>query len=143
MVIHKQLNCRVPRARMARLVKIVSRGERKQLVGVQVIFTSNTHIQKLNRQFRRKDKPTDVLSFPLQERRGIVEGEIYISVTIARAQASTYNGTFATEVCRLFLHALLHLYGFDHMVPVDARQMRSREKKYWRAAFGVRMVFPE
>jgi probable rRNA maturation factor len=143
MVIHKQMDCRVPRARMAQLLRAVTRSERKRLLGVEVIFTSNAQIQKLNRQFRRKDKPTDVLSFPLQEERGIVEGEIYISVPIARQQARAYAGSFATEVCRLFLHALLHLYGFDHMVPSDARQMRAREKRYWRAAFGVRSVFPE
>ncbi len=143
MIIHKQMDCRVPRARMAQLLKVVTRGERKRLVQAQVIFTNNAQIQKLNRQFRRKDKPTDVLSFPLQEERGIVDGEIYISVPIARQQASAYDGSFATEVCRLFLHALLHLYGFDHMVPVDARQMRAREKRYWRAAFGIRTVFPE
>lgn len=142
-MVHKQLDCRVPHARLAKLLKVVTRREQARLMGVQLIFTSNAEIQKLNRQFRKKDKPTDVLSFPLQDEKGLVEGEIYISVPVARQQASEYDGTLATEVCRLFLHALLHLYGYDHMVPVDARQMRSREKKYWRAAFGVRSRFPE
>ncbi len=75
--------------------------------------------QELNKQYRQKDKPTDVLSFPLEERSletyGILPlGDIFICLDVARSQAQEFNITLKEELARLTVHGFLHLMGHDH-----------------------------
>lgn len=90
-------------------------------VHVAIIITDDSEIQKINSEFRGKDKPTDVISFayrdepfPLNE--GIAEelGDLYISIDTALKQAEEYGVTPADELKRLTIHGLLHLLGYDH-----------------------------
>jgi probable rRNA maturation factor len=74
----------------------------------------------LNRRFRRKDKPTDVLSFP-----GITGGDIAICAEIARQNAKRLGHTAADEIKVLLLHGMLHLAGYDH--ETDAGEMETAE----------------
>lgn len=134
----------VPRQRLAALLAAVQRGERRRVAALSLVFVGAAQIRKLNHQFRGKSNATDVLSFPLgDERDRLVTGEIYICVPVANTQARAYQAPLGVELARLFLHALLHLYGYDHMVPADARRMRSRERRYWQTAFGDTPPFPE
>lgn len=80
-------------------------------------------MQDLNRRYRHKNKPTDVLSFPS----GVpgVAGDIAISLEIADANAAEIGHSLATEVKVLILHGLLHLAGYDH--ETDTGEMLARE----------------
>jgi probable rRNA maturation factor len=98
---------------------------------VSVLLTTDRRIRQLNRQFRGKDKATDVLSFPAareSERRGPenLAGDLAISVATARKQARACGHSLATEIKVLMLHGLLHLAGYDH--ETDAGEMASRER---------------
>jgi probable rRNA maturation factor len=84
---------------------------------VSVLLTNNRELRALNRQFRGKDKPTDVLSFPTEvlgasARRFV--GDVAISVEIAAQNAKRLGHSTAAEVRTLILHGLLHLAGYDH-----------------------------
>ena len=81
---------------------------------LSILITDNRHIQKLNRRFRKKNKATDVLSFPRQDGAGRPGGDIAISVEIAVKSASRYDHTLAEELKVLILHGMLHLAGHDH-----------------------------
>lgn len=92
---------------------------------VSVSFVDNAAIHELNREFRGKDKPTDVLSFPMWEEDGIggdtdpvlgavMLGDIVISTERSWEQAEEYGHSFAREVCFLAVHSTLHLIGYDH-----------------------------
>lgn len=98
---------------------------------VNLIFTDDRLIRKLNRVHRKKDKATDVLSFsvdpPVSPQ--AVYGEIYISCTTAKRQAKELGVNLADEYVRLFCHGLLHLLGYDHMKSRDARVMRRTEDR--------------
>ena len=76
---------------------------------VDVLISSNQRLQALNRRFRRKNKPTDVLSFPRS-----TGGDIAISAPIARQNAARYGHGIAEELKILVLHGMLHLAGYDH-----------------------------
>lgn len=94
---------------------------------VSVLLTTDRAIRKLNRQFRGKDKPTDVLSFPAaQILAGEVAGDLAISVPTALRQAKEQGHSLAIEVRVLMLHGLLHLAGYDH--EADHGQMARRER---------------
>ncbi len=98
---------------------------------VTVLLTTDAAIRKLNRQFRGKDKATDVLSFPAAEMMaGEVAGDLAIAVAIARAQAQEHGHAVATEIKVLMLHGLLHLRGYDH--EIDDGQMARRERSLRR-----------
>jgi probable rRNA maturation factor len=113
--------------------------ERVGLAGeVTVLVTTDERMQELNRTFRRKNKPTDVLSFPAgpaafagQEVSG---GDLAISVDTARRQAESLGHALLVEVEILVLHGLLHLAGMDH--EQDTGQMGRREAKL-RREFGL------
>jgi probable rRNA maturation factor len=102
---------------------------------VTVLLTTDAAIRKLNRQFRGKNKATDVLSFPAA---GLgaegMAGDLAISVTTAMGQAAEQGHSLGVEIKVLVLHGLLHLAGFDH--EVDDGRMARREKAL-RAKLGL------
>lgn len=94
---------------------------------VTVLLTTDAAIRKLNRRFRGKDKPTDVLSFPTAGPvADKVAGDLAISIPTARRQADEHGHSLATEIKVLVLHGLLHLAGFDH--ETDKGLMARRER---------------
>ncbi len=106
---------------------------------ISVYFITNEKIKELNKEFRGKNKVTDVLSFPLGENGEFDEnpetgalllGDIVISLEKAFAQAKEYGHSFEREVAYLATHSMLHLLGYDH---VNGGQeeliMRSKEEK--------------
>ena len=95
---------------------------------VNVLLTSSAEMKSLNRRFRGKDKPTDVLSFPAEpDAQKKVAGEIAISAEIASQNARALGHSPAEEVKILVLHGVLHLRGYDH--ECDNGQMARREKQ--------------
>jgi probable rRNA maturation factor len=94
---------------------------------VSVLLTTDKAIRALNREFRRKNTATDVLSFPASEvSRGEVAGDLAVSIDTARRQARDQGHTLATEIKVLILHGLLHLAGYDH--EKDSGEMARRER---------------
>ena len=92
---------------------------------VSVTFCDNEYIKKLNKEYRNKDKATDVLSFPLYDfneedesvfemEESIALGDIVISLERAREQAAEIGNSFIKEVAFLTIHSMLHLLGYDH-----------------------------
>ena len=85
---------------------------------VSVLITDNEEIHGLNLEYRGKDAPTDVLSFPLFDEEGNLDeeelGDIVISLERAVAQAEEYNHSLKREVAFLTAHSMLHLLGYDH-----------------------------
>ncbi|MBZ5615547.1 MAG: rRNA maturation RNase YbeY [Acidobacteriia bacterium] len=95
---------------------------------VDVLLTSSAEMKSLNRRFRGKDKPTDVLAFPAEPAaQEQFAGEIAISVEIAAQNAWALGHSPAEEVKILVLHGILHLRGYDH--ECDNGQMAKREKR--------------
>jgi probable rRNA maturation factor len=106
---------------------------------VSITFVSNERIQEINKEYRGKDQPTDVISFAMEE---LGEGElaitgidmprflgdIIISVSKAHEQAEDYGHPFSRELGFLAVHGFLHLLGFDHMTKEDEEEMFGIQK---------------
>jgi probable rRNA maturation factor len=97
------------------------------------LITGDLEMQRLNRDFRKQDHATDVLSFPSRQTLGFL-GDIAISFEHAQRQAAEYGHAVGQEIEILMLHGVLHLLGMDH--ENDGGRMARAEKK-WRAAFGL------
>lgn len=95
---------------------------------VDILLAGDATLRRLNRDFRGKDQPTDVLSFPApQELAAIHGGDLAISLATARRQAKEHGHELADELRILILHGMLHLAGMDH--ETDRGQMAARESE--------------
>lgn len=95
---------------------------------LSLVVTTDAAIRDLNRDWRGKDKPTDVLSFPQEPSLGLL-GDVVISLDTARRQAAERSAALSDELARLLAHGLLHLLGHDHENDADARRMAQAEVK--------------
>ena len=113
---------------------------------VGVFYVSADEIHKINKEYRGKDKPTDVITFRLLDNpqnvdftkenfpydfdealEGIYLGEIFICIDVAATQASEYNHSTTREVAELFVHGMLHILGHDHENEEERNKMKSYE----------------
>lgn len=116
---------------------------------VNVLFTDNAGIQSMNKEFRNIDAPTDVLSFPMvdYEKPGdfsvaeasvddyfnpetgeLMLGDIVLSVDKIKSQAQAYGHSELREMAFLTAHSMLHLFGYDHMEPQEAKDMEAKQE---------------
>lgn len=115
--------------------------EMNDLYELSITFMDDDAIQAVNAEFRGKDKPTDVISFALEELSEgevaivheqdmpVVLGDIIISIETAQRQAEEYNHTFERELGFLALHGFLHLLGYDHLNEEEEREMFGRQNE--------------
>lgn len=107
---------------------------------VSVTFVTNERIHEINREYREKDAPTDVISFAMEELgEGEIQligvesprvlGDIIISIPKAKEQAEEYGHSFIRELGFLAVHGFLHLLGYDHMEKEEEEKMFSRQKE--------------
>lgn len=115
---------------------------------VSVTFVTNDAIQEINRTYRDKDVPTDVISFAMEEMgEGEIEiknadiptllGDIIISVERASEQAASYGHTFERELCFLAVHGFLHILGYDHGTREEEQEMFGLQETILQA-FGLK-----
>ncbi len=85
---------------------------------LSILVTGDEDIRELNRKYRGKDKPTDVLSFPMGEEFGgrLILGDIVISLDTAQRQAEELGDTLESVVEKLLIHGIVHLLGYNHEI---------------------------
>lgn len=103
---------------------------------VDLVIVNDETIQAMNKEYRGKDKPTDVISFAYldvteyeQEEGDVITGDIFISVETAEKQAKEKNHSRQREMEILFVHGLLHCFGFDHNTDEEEAEMEKWAKK--------------
>ncbi len=132
-----------------RVLQFASKEENVQAEAeMSVSFVDNHEIQIVNRNYRQKDEPTDVISFAMQEEgedemkiigaeMPVLLGDIIISVDKAKEQAEEYDHSLERELSFLALHGFLHLLGYDHLNEEDEKKMFSRQEDILNA-FGLK-----
>jgi len=107
---------------------------------VSFALVDNDYIQQLNKQYRSKDKPTDVLSFPMDSLASgeayVVLGDIIISLEKAVEQAADYGHSLDRELAFLTVHGVLHLLGYDHEDEQEREEME-KEQENILVAMGI------
>jgi probable rRNA maturation factor len=94
---------------------------------IELIITTNDEIQQINKEYRGKNAPTDVLSFPYEDMPMAPLGSIVISSEFVEQKAQEFGHTQTDELTLLFIHGILHLLGYDH--EVDNGEMRKKEEE--------------
>ncbi len=119
---------------LERLLKTAGEMENVKKGVVSLSFVTDEAIQELNKQYRKLDRSTDVLSFPMDEPDDEAEmekelGDIIISIPTAKRQCLEYNHSLEREVGFLFIHGFLHLLGYDHQETNTEQEMFERQEK--------------
>lgn len=109
---------------------------------ITITLTTPENIRKINKKYRKIDKETDVLSFPMFEKKELEEkiknqdfsyedvlGDIIISIEKVKEQAEEYGHSFERELSYMLVHGFYHLMGYDHIEEEDKKEMRPKEEK--------------
>ena len=106
-------------------------------ISLTLLLSNNKNIKKLNKNFRNKNKPTDVLSFPIQKKINIKKqtylGDIIISYNFMNKPQNQKISLFKKKVIKTFIHGFLHLVGFDHIKFKDYKKMLQEEEKIYQS----------
>lgn len=106
---------------------------------ISLLITNDETIHLLNKEYRQKDKPTDVLSFPMED--DIMLGDIVISLDTAKKQALERDINVDREVAFLFIHGLLHLLGYDHETSAeDEKEMFALQEEILKKLIDYKVV---
>ncbi|VAX04988.1 Metal-dependent hydrolase YbeY, involved in rRNA and/or ribosome maturation and assembly [hydrothermal vent metagenome] len=131
----------------AQIIKLVPEAEFFKIfphLELSILLTDDQNIRQLNKEYRGRDKATNVLSFPslsyddIQNHQRpdceipeypVVLGDIIFAFETIRGEASAQNKSFSDHFCHLFIHGMLHLLGYDHAVDIEAQGMEALEKE--------------
>ena len=106
-------------------------------VSLSLLLSNNKNIKKLNKFFRKKNKPTDILSFPMNKKARISKqtylGDIIISYDFINKSKLINTEYFNEKVTKIFIHGFLHLLGFDHKKNKDYKKMLKEEKQIYKS----------
>ena len=106
-------------------------------LSLTLLLSNNKNIKKLNKKFRNKNKPTDILSFPFESKIKIKNqlylGDIIISYNFMNKPKKQSLTLFKNKVIKTFIHGFLHLLGFDHIKLKDYKEMLREEKKIYQS----------
>ena len=106
-------------------------------LSLTLLLSNNKNIKKLNKKFRNKNKPTDILSFPIKKKIKISQktyiGDIIISYNFMDIPKSQKIKLFEKKVIKTFIHGFLHLLGFDHIKNKDYLKMIEEENKIYQS----------
>ena len=106
-------------------------------ISLTLMLSNNIKIKKLNKYFRNKNKPTDILSFPFSEKSKISKttyiGDIIISYNYVDKPRSQSSKLFKKKLIKIFIHGFLHLLGFDHIKNKDYKKMLEEEEKIYQS----------
>ena len=106
-------------------------------LSLTLLLSNNKNIKKLNKKFRNRNKPTDILSFPLEnkirKKNEFYLGDIVISYNFMDKPKSQSLSLFKDKVIKTFIHGFLHLLGFDHIKLKDYKKMLKEEQNIYQS----------
>jgi len=106
-------------------------------VSLTLLLSNNKNIKRLNKNFRKKNKATDVLSFPSSQKvkisKQVYIGDIIISYNFIDKPKSQELKIFKTKLTKIFIHGFLHLLGYDHIKNKDHIKMLKEEKRIYKS----------
>lgn len=139
LAVHRGPHAGVPRAEVRRRAVAMMTLLQLKKEELSITLTDDDEIHILNRDYRGKDRPTDVLAFALREGEmasfaGDMLGDVIVSIDTARRQAREAGRPVLEEVTMLLAHGLLHLLGWDHDTKAKDRAMRAETERLCEAA---------
>lgn len=121
------------RLRQARKVSVwlakVVKAEKASIGSLSYVFCSDAYLVSINKTYLNHDTLTDIITFPYTEKKGPLDGEIFISIQRVRENAKGLGVDFETELRRVMIHGVLHLLGYTDKTAAMKKRMRKKEEE--------------
>lgn len=105
----------------------VARKEKHSIIELNYIFCSDEHLLQINNDYLKHDYYTDIITFDNSEKKGSIEGDIFISIDRVRENAASQKSSIKDELHRVMVHGLLHLTGYKDKTAAEKETMRKKE----------------
>ncbi len=109
-------------------------------INVNIAFCSDDEILKINIDFLNHNYYTDILTFNLSEKTDVLDADIFISYETVMYNSNKYSVSFNNEMCRVLIHGILHLIGFNDKKPKEKKQMTAEENQKLEDLFHVKHI---
>lgn len=96
---------------------------------INFIFTNDTEVSRINRKYLNHNTLTDIITFSYSEKKGIISGDIFISIERVKENSKIFNQKFRDELHRVIIHGILHLLGWNDGTETERNEMREMEDK--------------
>ena len=116
--------------KVSRWIQSVVTAEKHKLENLNYIFCSDQYLRKMNIEYLNHTTFTDIITFSNSERRGTIEGDIFISIDRVKENASKFSQDFQDELHRVMVHGALHLLGYKDKTKAEKGRMREKEDAY-------------
>jgi rRNA maturation RNase YbeY len=111
-------------------LRSAAREEGHSINEINYIFCSDKYLLQINKEYLNHNYFTDIVTFDNSEKKGVIEGDIFISIDRVRDNAKEFREEFEKELKRVMVHGLLHLVGYRDKTPAQKSKMRKREEAY-------------
>jgi len=125
---HETKYCLKNKRRIIYWIKEISSIHKKKVGDISIIFTNDSYILEINKQYLKHNYFTDIITFDYSNK-DIIVGDIFISVDTVESNAQRFNTTFNDEILRVIIHGILHLIGFNDKIDEEQKEMREQENK--------------
>ena len=120
----------ISRTSIQALISRVFKSENVKLNALDINMVNNSKIRKINRDFLKHDYFTDIITFPYENDRNKIEGEIFISLDTVRKNSDLYDVSYTQELKRVIIHGALHLVGYNDKTEKEKEAVRKKENFY-------------
>lgn len=127
---HPSLKSPITKQRTYSIINSIMNGEKSHLYELTINFTDNKEIRKINKKYLNHNFFTDIITFPYNNDRNSIEGEIFISLDTVKENAKTYNTGYKQEFTRVLIHGCLHLTGYNDKTKKEQELIRYKENCY-------------
>ena len=107
----------------------------KELLNINYIFTSDSHLLHINKEYLNHNTYTDIITFDQSADENTIEADIYISIDRIKQNAKNLNQSFQKELHRVMIHGVLHLLGLKDKTEIEKQEMRKNENHYLALLF--------
>lgn len=107
----------------------------KEILNINYIFTSDSHLLQINKEYLNHNTYTDIVTFDQSAHENIIEADIFISIERIKQNAKTLNHSFQNELHRVMIHGVLHLLGSKDKTEIEKQEMRKNENHYLALLF--------
>tara|TARA_B110000263_G_C15304740_1_gene509759 strand:- start:2126 stop:2560 length:435 start_codon:yes stop_codon:yes gene_type:complete len=115
------------------IISVITNNENKSIESINLILSTDHHLNKLKKQYFKKDHYTDVISFNLEDEGSLIDGEVYISMERIIDNANAFNCNLNDELKRIIIHGILHLIGYNDSTKKEKEAMTNLEDFYMNA----------
>ena len=102
------------------------------------VFCSDKYLGRINQKYLKHNTLTDIITFPSNEEKGLISGDIFISVPRVKENAKKFNQKFIDELHRVMIHGVLHLIGYTDISTEERKKMSSKEDYYLDRLFQIK-----